>query len=295
MLLIRALKRALSVVDILDRLDVGRIWPLSMLSVDTKRLLVRKIFNLFSPLVTPIRVQGLLFDMPNIIEYGLKNSESGFLKIMNSYLKPGMVVVDVGANIGYLTIIAARLVGPEGKVYTVEPDKSNLKFIKKNIQNNGFDNIEVLPCAAGATSGTREFHLYGEGNLDSFYARPDLPALETVTVDTVRLDDVVKCKVDFVKIDVEGAEIEVLLGMDDILASNPDIRLIVEFNPSCLQSAGYPPEELPRFLMERGFALSTIDKAGCTPLDMDRAILIAERKLSKRFGHVDIFAERVER
>ncbi len=295
MLLYRALRKAWSVVNNLDRVDAGRVWPLSMLSARTKKTLVRKFFKLFTPFLSPTKVDGLVLDMPYVIKYGLKGVEDDTKRVMESCIRPGMVVIDVGANIGYLSLLAAKFVGPEGKVYALEPGRKNLESLRKNIENNGFGNIEVLPCAAGATSGPREFHLYGAGNLDSFYVRPDLSAPETVTVDTVRLDDVVKCKVDFVKIDVEGAEIEVLRGMDNILASNEEIRLIIELNPICLQSAGHLPEELPKFLIEKGFSIFILDKTTKTPVDMDEIdSMLKNDSLKSLGGYANIFAERTK-
>jgi FkbM family methyltransferase len=180
---------------------------------------------------------------------------------MKSCIKPGMIVVDVGAAFGYHALHAARLVGPNGKVYAVEPASDNLEMLYKNIKINGFSNITVLPYAAGSDHGMRSLYQRDQIWAHSLFPdHPDSEVIKTVEVREVTLDSVLEeSKVDLVKIDVEGAEIEVIRGMKRIIQSNPDIRLIVEWNPSALQKAGYSAESLPKFLIQLGFKLSVID------------------------------------
>ncbi|RIK75269.1 hypothetical protein DCC62_13755 [candidate division KSB1 bacterium] len=129
-----------------------------------------------------------------------------------------------------------------------------------NVQLNGFSNVEVLPCAAGARRQIQDFHLRKAGTLHSLYAQANT-AVETVQVQVAPLDELVKEKqIDFVKIDVEGGEIEVLKGMRQILQSNPALRLIVEWNPAALKRAGHEAEELPNLLQAAGFHVSVINE-----------------------------------
>lgn len=81
--------------------------------------------------------------------------------LIRRYLRPGMVAVDVGANIGLHTLQMARAVGPQGRVYAVEPAPDNLKYLKRNIALNRLSQVEVLPWAASSEHGIQEFYLTG--------------------------------------------------------------------------------------------------------------------------------------
>jgi FkbM family methyltransferase len=74
-------------------------------------------------------------------------------------LRPGMVVVDVGAHVGYFTMVMARGVGESGRVYSVEPASDNLRFLRSNIERNRAANVIVVPYAAGAEKRARDFHV----------------------------------------------------------------------------------------------------------------------------------------
>lgn len=177
-------------------------------------------------------------------------------RLMDELLRPGATVVDVGANIGYNTVYAACRVGPQGRVVAVEPAQDNLAALYANVFANNLRNVTVLPCAAGRSHGVHEFYLRGSVSAvnslfpDSFYA----PVTGTVQVPVGPLDDLVAAEPDLVKIDVEGAELDVLAGMPRILAA-PRTRLIVEWHPVLQQAAGYAADALPRLLLAHGFVL----------------------------------------
>jgi FkbM family methyltransferase len=73
-------------------------------------------------------------------------------------VKPGMTLADIGANVGYYTILASRLVGPTGKVLAFEPDEDNLAYLRKNLAENGCGNVQVYPFAVGAKDGEADLH-----------------------------------------------------------------------------------------------------------------------------------------
>lgn len=192
--------------------------------------------------------------------YIINEFEPSIQNLLRKHLQPGMTVVDVGANIGYLSLLAARLVGPTGRVYAVEAAPDNLAFLKQNIKLNKIENIEVVPYAAGSQYRQRAFHLRSRGDLHGFYDHPMDEKIKTITVEEHPLDEVIRNKVDFVKIDVEGGEIEVLRGMRRILGSNPNIKLILEWFPEMLRRAGQSPVLLVETLEEMNFQLSLIEE-----------------------------------
>lgn len=164
-----------------------------------------------------------------------------------------MVVVDVGAHVGYYSVLFADLVRPGGRVWAVEPHPSNLSLLRENLSRFGSDLASTVPVAAGPRSATRLFHLSGSGDTSGFFPHPLAAATGRIEVEQRPLDRVVSGRVDLVKIDVEGAELEVLEGMDRILGENPRLVLLLEWNPACLRAAGREPREMLDWLRERGF------------------------------------------
>lgn len=260
MLTLRILRWIFSIIKAVDKANLSL---LRIVPSETKRKFARKIYKpLTSTLPEVIDLKGLLLHIPRDLTYSyvLHEHEPQTQQSIKKFVKPGMTVVDIGANIGYLTILMAKIVGPAGKVYAVEPGRDNLACLHKNIELNGVTNVKVLSVAAGAERQSRNLYLRKAGTLHSLHEN-DQAVVETMPVQVSPLDELVQEKpIDFVKIDVEGGEIEVLKGMSKILQFNPALRLIVEWNPSALKRAGHEAEELPDLLQKAGFHVSVIDE-----------------------------------
>lgn len=176
-------------------------------------------------------------------------------------LGPGMAAVDVGAHIGYFTLLMSRLVGPGGRVWALEPAPDNLGYLRENVSANALDNVVVLPLAAGTGSGRRRLLLAGSSDSHGFFEHPLTHSVGSLDVEEARLDEAVPGVPDLVKIDVEGGELDVLAGMERILAESARLHLVIEWNPACLAKAGRDARELPEELERRGFRLGVIDDA----------------------------------
>jgi FkbM family methyltransferase len=155
-------------------------------------------------------------------ELALGTYEVPIQNIFTQHLKPGDVFYDIGANVGFFSIIAAKLVGDGGKVYAFEPGEGNANSIRHNARLNNFNHIEVIEKAVSHTSGEGQLLLakYSGGHaLATADAPPDLAG--EVTVDLVSIDDLIAqnkiAPPNFVKIDVEGAELDVLKGMTETI------------------------------------------------------------------------------
>lgn len=155
-------------------------------------------------------------------ELALGTYEVPIQNIFTQHLKPGNVFYDIGANVGFFSIIAAKLVGDKGKVYAFEPGEGNANSIRHNARLNNFNHIEVIEKAVSHTSGEGQLLLakYSGGHaLATADAPPDLAG--EVTVDLVSIDDLIAqnkiAPPNFVKIDVEGAELDVLKGMTETI------------------------------------------------------------------------------
>jgi FkbM family methyltransferase len=153
--------------------------------------------------------------------------------------KEGDIVVDVGAHIGKYSIIASKMVGSKGKVIAIEAHPDNCDILKQNITLNKLSNVIVLNCAAHSTETLVK--LYEPGQEDGFTIyntiMTDRPSLNTQryievkanTLDSLLLEKGIK-QVNWIKIDVEGAEFEVLRGATTILSSSIDISLLIEIH-----------------------------------------------------------------
>lgn len=177
-------------------------------------------------------------------------------------VKPGMRVIDVGAHVGFFTLTMGSLVGPQGRVFAFEPAEENLQYLRENIARNGMKHVEVFPYAVGPTSEMRRFHITGSSDSHGFYAHPLTETLRTVDVRQVALDDVISQRIDLIKIDVEGAELEALSGMSVLLERCAGLCVIIEWNPACMGHAGYEPLSLPKKLQSLGFDLVVLDDRG---------------------------------
>ncbi len=213
-------------------------------------------------------------------------------RLLDRWVSPGSTVIDVGANIGYNTIRAARRAGPRGRVVALEPTPDNLVVLRDNIAASGLTNVVVEPTAAGSVAGTRDFFVRGERSAvnslfpDSCYAR----VTDVLRVPVVRLDDLVDGAADVVKIDVEGGELEVLEGMPRLLRA-PRIALIVEWHPLLQQLAGYGADALPRWLLERGWSLQAASHLTVRRLAVADLPALTSRLLRLR-GPVELLARR---
>jgi FkbM family methyltransferase len=213
-------------------------------------------------------------------------------RMLANNLHPGDTVVDVGANIGYNTLYAARCVGAKGRVYAIEPAQDNLTILYANLFVNDLRNVVVLPYAAGKEHEVKRFYLRGDVSAvnslfqDNFYHS----ITQTVEVLAAPLDELIPGAPTLVKIDVEGGELEVLQGMSRLLA-NRSLRLIVEWHPTLQKSAGHPPEALPRYLMELGYTIQVVTHTHFAPLNSFDLPTLCAKLLDSR-SPVELFAFR---
>jgi len=150
----------------------------------------------------------------------------------------GATIVDVGANTGYNTVYAARLVGPWGRVIAIEPAADNVRVLRHNVSANCLTNVIVHAVAAGRIHEVRDLFLRGDVSaVNSLFAESVYASVTDVDrVPVAPLDALVNGDADLVKIDVEGAELDVLAGMTRLLASAP-IQLTVEWHPRLQEAA----------------------------------------------------------
>jgi FkbM family methyltransferase len=178
-------------------------------------------------------------------------------------LRQGDVVLDLGANMGYFTLLAASLVGEEGRVYPFEPEPRNYGCLSTNIALNNYDHIIATNKAVSDKPGTVKLFIcaYDSGHhtIQQFNGiRSYNPQLagnkkEFVEIEAVRLDDFFGDRltpINVIKMDVEGAEMLALAGMENIIRANQDLIMFIEFFPLLIREMGQLPEEFARRLLE---------------------------------------------
>lgn len=184
-------------------------------------------------------------------------------ELVRGEIRPGDVVLDVGANIGYYTLLFAKLVGPTGRVHAFEPDPTNFAVLSHNVALNGYTNVTLHQKAVAERAGAGHLHLCADNAgdhriYDSHDDRPSVP-VELTSLDDVFADPAVRF--DFVKFDIQGAEWGAIRGMRGVLARHPRLRMITEFWPFGLKRCGTDPLAYLALLEELGFTLYDIDEA----------------------------------
>lgn len=198
--------------------------------------------------------------------------------LLDALLRPGMTVCDVGANIGEVTMAAARRVGSSGMVLAFEPAAHVHAQLLEHVELNQFGHVRVMKLGLSDRTGTATVYAAGEtfhdgsrnDGLGSLFPS-DLRCARTEAIGVTTLDDYLAtadvARLDLLKIDVEGSELPVLKGAADTLKRfRPHI--IIEVQRETANQAGYEPEEILRFLGRIGYRFYTIGrKAQLTRLE----------------------------
>jgi FkbM family methyltransferase len=183
--------------------------------------------------------------------------EPGETRTLLRYLRPGMTVVDVGANAGYFTYLAAARVGRSGRVLAVEPLPPVYRNLAAAVRDNRLDRVTVVNTALGRVAGSLPLFVPPAAHGNCAPTLVPVPGWEPVLVPVRPLDAVLdECaidRVDLLKLDVEGFEAEVLAGADRALRSGQVRAVLCEFNDWGLRQNGSSPRDLWDVLAEYGF------------------------------------------
>ena len=239
---------------------------------------VRKVCAIINKKITPetIEVFGNKIHIGNSGTVNFLHDTSDEIDFFKQHINRGEKIIDVGANIGWFSMIFAKIVGNEGKVFSFEPGKDNYSTLRKNISINNFENIVSENVAVSDFNGELNLELSKTGN--------HKVSKKGTKTKCIKLDGYLKDeKIDFVKIDVEGHEYFVLMGMHNILKNNEKIKLKIEFNYKLIKKSGIKPENLLDFLIQNGFTLYDLRYER----QMSKEELIKE--YSKIDGATDIF------
>lgn len=172
--------------------------------------------------------------------------------IVMKIIKKGMTVVDIGAHVGYYTLLFSKLVGKEGMVYAFEPNPITAAYLRTNIALNKITNVEVFEVALSDEQGT--FHYRMNTNNMAWAFNDDHSFGVPIATKKGRLDDFLQNrKIDFIKIDIDGNENECIKGAEDLIRNNPDMTILMEITnmndtyiPNFMKSCGFVMEEIEK-------------------------------------------------
>jgi FkbM family methyltransferase len=185
-------------------------------------------------------------------------------RVMQRLAPRGGTVVDAGANWGYFSLLAASAVGDRGTVIALEPDPRHLARLERNVEINGFTNVSALQVAAGSNDGRVTLAGYDDDADNRGTSRiTDTVSAHPFDVSCTTIDRLTasRARVDAVKIDVEGAELDVLTGMRDGLAAGRYAAIVLELHPALLRESRIDPAECIRMLEAHGYRGWSIDLA----------------------------------
>ncbi len=217
-------------------------------------------------------------------------------------LKPGMAVLEIGANIGYYTLIAARHTIPGGTIVALEPSPVNLRSLGQNLKLNGIqDRVKVYPLAAGRLAGKLPFYLMSKGNLSSFVKRDDyqVQMISQIDVPVLPVDDLVKnenLKIDYFRMDVEGFEVEVIEGMVYTLTgTEPPIGGFIEVHPQLLKERKSSAHSFVERMADLGYRVKTARYRGRDDIAVFSNEELYAHSLLEANGCWETFFERIDR
>ena len=245
--------------------------------------------------VTNINGNTMYLDTNDTLGLSLNGSYEEFeTKLVKKHIKSGDIVVDLGANIGYYTLLFAKLVGETGTVYAFEPDPTNFALLKKNVEINEYKNVVLEQKAVSDKSGSVRLYLNEENKGDHrIYNSGE--GRKSIAVKSVNLDNYfeVHQRIDFIKMDIQGAEGLALKGMKNILSKNDDIKLVTEFWPIGFKRSGTSSAVVLQELLDHKFSLYSFDEDKKQLLKVDKDALLREYSAQDE-RYITLFATKEE-
>jgi len=234
---------------------IGKLYPI--------RVIFYFLHRHFHPDVVQVENHRIFLDPKDSLYLSINPEwEKHITELVKKEVKKEDTVLDIGAHIGYFTLLFARLVGEHGRVFAFEPEAVNFGLLKKNVSINNYANVILNQKAVTNQTGVVELFLHRKSHGGhSLYKGRYMNT--SIKVEAVRLDDYFKNydgKIDFIKMDIEGSEGEALRGMLSVLKKNEHVKMVTEFAPSMLRASRVQPEEYLRLLIDQGFKLFIINE-----------------------------------
>ncbi len=227
-------------------------------SIKLGNFLYKNAFGLYKPMYT----------------YFKNKQDDNEISLLRKYIKKGDTVIDIGANIGYYAAILSNCVGENGQVHCFEPDVSNFTHLEK--ATKAYKNIIINNKAVGPKTEKLKIYTSKELNVDHRTYEPE-DYDKVIEIDAVSIDNyfsgtelVEVQKIDFIKMDIQGFEMQAIQGMTKTLANNQNIKLISEFWPYGLKKAGSSVTDYFNFLQSLHFNCYLLEKESLSLLTLEK-------------------------
>jgi FkbM family methyltransferase len=217
---------------------------------------------------------------------------------VDRFLKKGMTILDVGAHHGFYTILCSKKVGGRGRVVAFEPSPGEQRKLSFHLKLNRCKNVKIEPYALAGQNGKATLFV-AKGRYTAFNSlRPPALSVPTqeVEVSTIRLDDYLRIlrleKVDLIKIDTEGAELEILQGAEYLLSTESSPVMMIEVSDERTRPWGYSSAAIYDFLAQRGYTWFSVTDDGYLRLyekgtDLHNFVAIPKWKLNEMRAHLE--------
>ena len=227
------------------------------LSIQFGNFLYHKAYWLYKPIYTIFK----------------KKQDAFEIELLRKQIQQNDVVLDIGANIGFYATLLSELVGEKGEVHCFEPDVKNFQHLQNTTK--GCRNIHLNNKAVG--SKTEKIKIYTSKNLnvDHRTYKPEEYDKE-VDIEAISVDEYIKGKVDFIKMDIQGFEMQAVQGMQKTLSVNKEIKIISEFWPYGLRKAGSSVLAYYDFLTAHDFTVYLLKKNSLQRLTVDTVKSLSE-------------------
>lgn len=275
----------------------GKLRPLRLLR---SRLVVQVKQHVWIHIDPQIRIEASFLEQQ-------PRFDRGEIELMWQLLEPGMTVVDVGAFVGVMALVAAQRVGPQGRVVAFEPGSHSIIRFVANKELNRADNVTIVAAAVGDRYGCVPYYYRHTSPDQSSVGYHRENAACPIIVPVVPLDELLAemdvRQIDFIKIDVEGAERSVISGANKLLSGPCAPMLVVEFNPGALGWSGNSALELVHAITAHGYELWVLEVAkseayinviGIKPEHRDKFPKLVDWELSPLLAH-DWYQKRFSR
>jgi FkbM family methyltransferase len=211
-------------------------------------------------------VRDIGIGKPLFLDHKYEPAETAF---MERFIRPGMVILDIGANIGYFTALATSRLRKSGVIHAFEPDPHNYSLLEKTVADQNTNLVHLHHCALGDENGTVElFHSpvdnFGDHRVYGSHSEDHPKVAVPMKIGDDLLASIGTTAIDFIKIDVQGFEVQVLRGLTNTIKSSEKVVLLSEVWPSGMTAAGSSVEEFASLCQSLGFAPHALLQTGQT-------------------------------
>ncbi len=226
-----------------------------------RRRLTNYVLNKYKTNFVEIDDRKMFLDENDSLKLSIREYAKNFTHFAKQQISKGDIVLDLGANIGYWTLLFSQLVGDKGHVFSFEPEPHNFEILKKNVEINQYNNVTIEQKAVSNITGkiklflssvtTADHQIYDNGENRNY-----------IEIDSIRLDDYFKnnnTAINFIKMNIQGGEAEATKGMNDIIKKSSNLIVMSEYTPLFLKNIGMNPKDFVMLFTSKNFSIHDLN------------------------------------